>query len=103
LFCVQLRSIVEVILSLFAAAYLKMSLSGSPSFLALTYVLQAYSTALSFKLAGIGEAVEGIAFRIRLIRVKVRNTGCLELASKGALIRRASHPLAMDSGWDFGD
>jgi hypothetical protein len=45
--------------------------------------------------------VEGVTFRIRLIRVVVRIAYCLELAGKGILMQRASYPLAMDSGWDF--
>jgi hypothetical protein len=35
---------------------------------------------------GIEEAVEGIAFRIRLVKVIVHNISCLELAGKGVLI-----------------
>jgi len=42
--------------------------------------------------------VEGIALRIKLIKVVVGNSSCFELSSKGVLIKRTFHPLAMDIG-----
>jgi hypothetical protein len=50
LYFIQFLSIVVVIPSLFAAAYLEITLSGSPSLFAFLYVLVAYSIAASLSL-----------------------------------------------------
>jgi hypothetical protein len=46
-------------------------------------------------------SMEGIAVRIKLVRIVIRSTGDVELAGKLVLIQRTRHPSAIGLGWDF--